>query len=363
MGEYEAAATWSAEGLKERKEHPLMPLSMLAAPGEGHFATSQRKTEYIAFYIKKAAQYRLPKNAETDSPPKLKPIDPTRTGWLADKWRFNQPPTAPGAPVGRYTGDTTQAFWYFDEETARKTEAYGALYRGLKPQLVGFVQKGKMVPQKNTHLQIDLKFLPLEDGVTFNLETAFYDTVPGGSPRPKNWTGLEVGSPIGYAKGGESIVIKKVAGPFKKISANTFALSLERGLETKPKTYVFTFAATHWGDKEYKPVVQQAQMIVPAILTEGKEQTITFPTIQDKVYGTKEVVLNATSDANVPVYYYVLEGPAEIHENKLRLTKIPTNARYPVKVTVVAWQYGLSAGPKLKTAKPVEQSFFIIKTK
>ena len=29
MGEYESAHTWSNEGLKERKEHPLLPLSML----------------------------------------------------------------------------------------------------------------------------------------------------------------------------------------------------------------------------------------------------------------------------------------------------------------------------------------------
>jgi len=38
MGEFEAADTWSREGLSERQLHPLMPLSMLANPGQGHFA-------------------------------------------------------------------------------------------------------------------------------------------------------------------------------------------------------------------------------------------------------------------------------------------------------------------------------------
>ena len=51
-------------------------------------------------------------------PPKLKPIDPTRTGWLADRWHYNQPPTAPAAPVGQYRGNPKDAFWFFDAETA-----------------------------------------------------------------------------------------------------------------------------------------------------------------------------------------------------------------------------------------------------
>lgn len=62
MGEYEAAATWSAEGLKQRQEHPNMALSMLSCPAEGHFATTEKKNEYLAFYIRKAMQYRYPKS-------------------------------------------------------------------------------------------------------------------------------------------------------------------------------------------------------------------------------------------------------------------------------------------------------------
>jgi len=63
----------------------------------------------------------------------------------------------------------------------------------------------------------------------------------------------------------------------------------------------------------------------------------------------------------MPVYYYVQEGPAEIKENKLIFTPIPLRAKYPVKVTVVAWQYGRSTEPKIQTAEPVSQSFYIEK--
>ena len=361
MGEYEAAKTWSAEGLKERQEHPLMPLSMLAVPGEGHFASSQRKTDFIAFYIKKAAQCRLPKTTPANGAPVLIPIDPTKSGWLADKWRPDAPPSAPAAPVGKYTGNAAEAFWYFDEETVRKVEAYGAMYKNLQPQLIGIVQEGQLAPQKNSHLQIDLKFLPQRDGISFNLEGAFYDTVGGGSPRLSNWTGLPVGSKIGHATGGGPITIDWVAGPFKKINANTFALQLGPGLEANPKTFVFTFIARHPGDGQYKPIVQQAQMTIPAKLTEGKEQHISFPAIANQRVGVKSIALNAVSDAGVPVYYYVLEGPAELNGNKLSFTRIPPKTKFPVKVTVVAWQYGMGKEPKLQSAEPVVRSFYIRK--
>ena len=69
MGEYESAATWSREGLKERQDHPRMPLSMLACPGEGHFASSDTKAEFLAFYLRKAVQYRVPRDWKADAPP------------------------------------------------------------------------------------------------------------------------------------------------------------------------------------------------------------------------------------------------------------------------------------------------------
>ncbi len=361
MGEYEAANTWSTEGLQERQQHPLLPLSMLAAPAEGHFASTDKKAEYLILYIRKAIQYRMPQETPTEGPPRLKPIDPTQTGWLADKWRFNQPPTAPAAPVGQYTGDRAQAFWFFDEEMVRATEAYQAAYRGMRPQLVGYVQDGNMVPQRSTHLQVTLKFEPLEDGVTFRLTGAFYDTVPGGSPRPANWSGLAAGSPIGHATGGGAIAIDRICGPFEKLSPDTFAFRLQRGLGANLKNYELCFAATHPGDGEYKPAVQQANMILPLRHAEGAEQHITFPAIPDQQAGTKSIKLSATCDSGTPVYYYVREGPAEIEGGTLTFTAIPPRSRYPVKVTVVAWQYGRTSDPKLQTAVPVEQAFSIVK--
>jgi hypothetical protein len=361
MGEYEAANTWSTEGMKERQQHPLVPLSMLACPAEGHFASTDRKADYLAFYLKKAVQYRMPTDWKVDGPPRLKPIDPTKTGWLVDKWRFNQEPTAPAAPVGKYKGDPAQAFWFFDEEIAKATEQYQAAYRGKKPQLVGYVQDRQVVPQQESHLQVKLKFLPLEDGVTFKLSGTFYDTIPPGSSRLPRWTGLPVSAPIGHATNAGPVSIDRICGPFEKLGPDTFAVRFQKETRASAKELELVFTAMHPGDPDYKPAVQQAHMMIPARNTQGADQKITFPEIPDQRLGTQSVKLNATSDAKVRVYYTVREGPAEVAGDTLQITAVPPRAKFPVKITVVAWQYGRSNEPKLKSAEPVERTCFITK--
>lgn len=73
----------------------------------------------------------------------------------------------------------------------------------------------------------------------------------------------------------------------------------------------------------------------------------------------KSVSLEAVSDCGLPVYYYVKEGPVELQGNKLVFTKIPSRSKFPIKVTVVAWQYGIAG--QVQTADPVERSFFLKK--
>ncbi|SEN57934.1 hypothetical protein SAMN05192574_103582 [Mucilaginibacter gossypiicola] len=361
MGEYEAANTWSEEGLKERQEHSLLPLSMLSNPAQGHFATTREKNAYLAFYIKKAIQYRLPQNVPMGAAPKLIDIDPTKTGWLVDKWRYNELPVANPAPVGNYKGDASKAFWYFDEETAKVTTAYQAKHRNQTPQLIGYVQHGQMLEQHNTHQQVNLQFEPDADGITFKLHATFYETVPGGSPRLPVWSDRAVGSSIGHAAGNTPVAINPITGPVIKLNDSTFRLNPRAGYWENPHSYELWFAATHPGDAEYKPAVQQSLMIVPPRNTIGQEQHITFSLIPNQKQYAKGIKLDARSDAHVPVGFYVLEGPAELSGGALNITDIPPRSRFPIKVTVVAWQYGNSHEPKLQTATPVEQSFFIEK--
>ena len=79
--------------------------------------------------------------------------------------------------------------------------------------------------------------------------------------------------------------------------------------------------------------------------------------------------MQATSD--VPgqvVEYYVVSGPAEFVSkdpkytgSTLRFTPIPPSAKYPVKVTIAAYQPGRSIESLVKTAPEVVREFQITK--
>lgn len=359
IGEYEWAQDRAAEGLKQRVEHPRLPLSMLAAAGEGHFDVSDEKVAYLALYIRKALEYRLPAPVPDDGPVTLRPIDPQRQGWLAERWHKDRLPTVPPAPVDRYQGDPAQAFWYFDQELALATAQFRQDQRGKKPQLVGYIQDGQLVPQiPGTHHQVALRFLPLDDGLTFRLEGAFLDQVPAG--RPERWTGLPAGSPIDHARAGGPVRLSRICGPVIQTGPGEFSVRFDRvGTDNKKRSTEIWLLAEHPGDQEFKRAVQQALMRIPLAHNEGVDQHIDFDPIPDQLEGTEFVPLHARSDAGLPVYFYVLAGPAQIEGDRLRLLPVPPRAAWPVKVTVVAWQWGRSVEPKVKTAQPVVRTFQI----
>jgi len=57
------------------------------------------------------------------------------------------------------------------------------------------------------------------------------------------------------------------------------------------------------------------------------------------------------------VRFFVREGPAEIVGDVLKFTPVPPRAKYPIKVTVVAWQYGVPG--KVQSAEPVTREFYL----
>ena len=142
MGEYEWADERAAVGLKERATHPRLPLTMLGEAGGGHFEVSPDKVAYLALYLRKAAHYRLPANFPTalDAAISLRTIDPTRTGWLVDRWRGDEPTRVPAAPVDEYA-EPEEAFWCFDREHAIATEKFRLDQRGKRVALTGYVQE------------------------------------------------------------------------------------------------------------------------------------------------------------------------------------------------------------------------------
>jgi hypothetical protein len=360
MGEYEWWEDRLAPALKFRGEHPQTPLAMLAEPGNGHFNYCDDLVKFLAMFIRKAVEQRLPEDAPLDQPAALRAVDPAN-GWLVERWHLNQTRAVKPAPVAKFAGDPQEAFWAFDKEMALATQNYFADQPGKLPQLAGFVQDEKIVPQTETHQQVNLKFEPEADGVTFHLTAEFLNLVDGGGKNTAQWTGLPAGSPLGHASGGGPIIISRISGPVAKINADTFRVQFDRIYSTADRrNYDIWLLASQPGDKHFKRIVQQALMHLPHF-TNGNEQHITFPEIPDQKPGAKRLKLQATSDSGRPVYYYVREGPAEIDGDVLELAPIPPRAKVPVKVTVIAWQLGTSGEPQFQTATPVEREFLITK--
>jgi hypothetical protein len=183
--------------------------------------------------------------------------------------------------------------------------------------------------------------------------------VPDG--RPVRWTGLGVNSPIGHATG--PVVISRICGPVEKLADDTFALRFDRlGFDNTKRSNEIWLMAVHPGDGAHKRCVQQAVLRFPLWNTSGEDQEIRFQEIKDQRAGARPIKLHARSSAkDAEVRFYIREGPAEIDGDTLKFTAIPPRAKYPVKVTVVAWQWGRSIEPKLKTAEPVTRVFSIVK--
>ncbi len=328
-----------------RREYPNAPLSFLADAGHGHFDISDELIDYLSLFLKKAVQYRLPNHSPSNTPVLLIPVE-AKNGWLADRWRKNEKPTAEAASYDKYKGDKTHAFWYFDKEMADATEKYYANERGKTEQYIGFEQKGKLITfNPKSHVRMSPSFQPEADGVTFHLKAVYTDTLRNEysqkhSTRP--------------------IRMSRICGPVEVVNDTTFTVRFYRmGLDNPKRTGSICLMASVKQDHSYRSAVQQVEIRIPYRNKEGILQRIIFPKLSDVKASVKEITLKGTADSGLPVYYYVKEGPAEIKGDKLVLTKIPPRAKFPVKVTVVAWQYGRSGEPKVQTAEAVERSFYI----
>jgi hypothetical protein len=357
MGEYEWLEPRLGPALDYQKTHPKALISLYADAGHGHFDLSDDLARYIGLFITKAADARLPGGASRREGVALKSVDPD-LGWRADRWRSRGGPIAPAAPAARYLGPRQDSFWYFDRQMARRVEQLYARAAGKQPQLLAFVQDGGVVPQKPGHAQVELAFRPLANGVTFKLQAAYLDRVPDGNPRPQQWTGLPAQAPIGHGKG--PISIARQTGPVVQTGPDTWTLAFNRvGFANARRSGDVWFVATQAGDRRYKSAVQQAFLRIPPVNAVGVDQKITFSlprTLTVKRSGGA-LRLNGVSDSGLLVRYYVRQGPAEIADAKLRFTAIPHSARRPIKVTVVAWQYGIAG--KIKSAPPVEHSIYL----
>jgi hypothetical protein len=337
---------WLRGGLLEfRGQDARNLMSELVDPGGCHFSFNEPMARYVALFIRKAAEARLPVEPPSDpsQPVTLRTIAP-ESGWLTDLTLLT-PSEHPPAPYEKYSGDPSLAFWHFDQEMAEATESYRAEAKGKRDQRITFVQDGKPLPAEWIET---LKFEPIGDGMTVKVSADFLTETPSGV--------AGAGKPLGHAPGPIHFsLIGGWRGGGEQVGPDTFRIHPDHlGLSDN-----LMILAYQEGDKDYGWAEQPAQIKFPVKNIVGKPQTITFPAIADQPAGANTVSLAATSDSGLPVEYYVLRGPAVIDGHNLNFLPLPPRTRYPVKVTVVAYQWGRSIEPQVQSAEPVEQTFLL----
>lgn len=335
-----------------RAKWPNFLGSVLVQPGATHFNWDEQVAAYVAMFIEKAAQARLPGIGDQSSGirdhfPKLKSLQ-LRDGWLTDH-TLTTPVNVPTAPYADYAGDPTMAFWHLDEELARANEAFGQTH-DKQLQLVSVLDDA--TPLEAKWMQ-HIDFQPLEDGITMQVEADFIDHAPSvfAFPKPPY--------PIGHAPGPIRYrLIGSWGGGGEQVAADTFRIKFDR-FTLANKRPGLMFMAYHPGNEEYAYAEQPCSINFPKTNQQGKQQTITFDEIPDQQLGASAVTMSARSDAGLPVHFAVIEGPVKLEGHTLIFTQIPPRTKFPIKVTVAAYQWGRSVEPKVQSAKTVERTFLI----
>jgi len=349
----------SAVHLRSQNEQNL--IGVVTEAGGGHFDWSEHQAVFMALYIHKACASRLPapprkykqkcESADTAAPV-LRPVKAT-SGWLTDTGGMEPDHFSCDAYV-RYKGPKNKAYWFFDEELAKAAVAFEGIRKIRKKQMVSFLQNGKVMEvSKKGFASLDYRQLDkaLEKdensgSFSFRLQAGYLATIPAEL----------IGSGNSLGHGGGKVCFRKITGPVLQTGKNTFRRELDRGGSGPVWIEVYKK-----GDRNYRRAVQPAQIAIPSNLSKGPPQHISFPGIQNISERTTYVSLHARSDAGLPVHYFVDAGPAIVDENHrgLKIMDIPVKSRFPVKITVTAYQWGREEPPFCQTATPVTRSFYI----
>lgn len=327
---------------------------VVVEPGAGHFAWSDRNAQYLALWIRKAAAARIPESWPIDSitPIKCLPLAHT-SGWLTDP-KINKAAEFASAPYEQYQGDRARANWHFDQETALATIAYH------NPTTGGFGRKDQFIQWKDpTWVDAGARYFFqqitwVEDGQTFEVHPVYREAYPDSKTGSGTLRWADAGKPVGRSDG--PIRVRPVGGPVSATGPATLRIMFD-ALAPADESGRATFLAFNAGDAQFR-YTEQIGMLPRGFkgLDKGKEQTLTFEPIQGLKINGPPVPLKATSDADLPVEFYVACGPARIENGNVVVTELPARSKLPVEVKIVAWQFGRGIAPLVKSAKPVQQS-------
>lgn len=330
--------------VSERKKNPNWPLSYIIDGSSGHFDCSEKLVNFFANYIDLVAKFRL----SEDGSPTLQPVQLNK-GFLASM-PISDIYDKPVVAYLNAQSDATALPWFFDKKSAIEAQSFARINWKAATQLPAFMDgNGTVAPFSFNGIS---KLIPTDmgsDGITFRFKPVLLDEIP---------SNFAIGAGEKLAKTNNEPTLEWLCGQFKPIGNNQFRVSLDRMYPTMT-SYLGVYQK---GDETIRTVFQPGGLTIPKNNT-GQIQKITFEKIKDVTDGTNSVPLIASSDAGLEVNYYVVSGPAIVEKDKLIFTKIPPKSKFPITVTVAAWQWGRAAEPQIKMAEIIKQSFKIKSTK
>lgn len=314
------------------------PLSIVVEPGSGHFYCTDAMVDYFALYINSACRARLSNDGEGN----LKPVS-LQDGVLAHlplpgRNDISIQAHAAVAPMDRARP------WFFDESTARAAQVFSDKdwsARSAMP-MIAAVSNCVVDPFSfNSVTTLDVA----TDG-EFAVNPFLLDRVPAAFQ----------GAGAKLARPASEPVAEWVCGPYAPMGGGRFRIALDRTWKTGAASYMAV-------RQDAEPGIRfgvQPVMVRLFENIEGAKQTIRFDPISDVKSGTQSVTLHAASDAGLCVRFFVVSGPAIVRGNQLEFTRIPPRSKFPIEVTVAAWQWGRHSDPKIKTAPIVRRSFHLL---
>ncbi len=331
--------TFNYQGWVKDRIKADWPLSIVVEPGSGHFYCTDAMTEYFALYVDSACRARL----SDDGSATLKPVS-LEHGVLANlplpgREKATVTPYAEADPADRARP------WFFDEATARGAQAFAAVDWNAATAMPMITAVGNCTVKPFSFNSVTEIVVTTDS--EFAVGSGFLPAVPESF----------VGAGGMLARPPVAPAVEWICGPFAPLGGGRFRVALDRTWKTGAVSYLAVWHAA--GDGVRLGVQPAAVKLVPN--NDGVLQTIAFDPIPEVKAGTESIQLTATSDAGLPVDFYVVSGPATVKDGRLEFTAIPPRARFPVEVIVAAWQWGRHRDPKIRTAEIVRQTFHLIR--
>ena len=325
-----------------RTAHAEALIAVAVDPGGGHFDWSDSLARLLALYIHKACASRLPPPSAANSGPTTLRALSYQSGWLLDAAGMDPARFKP-APVTGFTGNPNEAYRVFDRETADAIERVQGDRVARKKQMLSFNQDGNTLPVAVQGFAA-LAFQPDSDGITFHLDPSYLASVPAQL--------INGGDSLGHAD--EPIHLSVITGPIAQTGPSTFAFGLSR--ESGSDGWIEEEADQ---TAEYRKAIQPGKITLKSIST-GLPQHIHFDQIPPQKSTSPRIVLHASSDAGLPVRFYVVSGPARIEGDRLTITEFPRGGASQIPIIVTAYQTGRAANDNqsaVQQADPVTQQF------